>query len=77
MKYALMTFLLLSGTALAASQEFNKTLNDDLKTEIKKDDFKYKKKSHRAPASVETLPVRPVVVEPKIHKTKQIGPQKW
>lgn len=80
MKYFLLVSLFVSHTSWSRIDvNFNQALNEDLKTEIKKDDFKFKKKSHRAPASVEEIPVRPVITEPpKIDKNiRQIGPQKW
>lgn len=80
MKYILVITVFMSHMAFGESKDFNKAINEDLKTEINKDDFKFKKKSHRAPASVqEEVTPRPVVREPaKIDKTiRQIGPQKW
>lgn len=80
MKYLLLFTFLISNFAFSDSKvNFNKALQEDLKTEIKKDDFKYKKKSHRAPASVEA-DSPPVIIQetPKIDKTiRQIGPNKW
>lgn len=80
MKYLLLLTFLISNFAFSESKvNFNKALQEDLKTEIKKDDFKYKKKSHRAPASVES-DSPPVIIQetPKIDKTiRQIGPNKW
>lgn len=80
MKYALFLSLMISGFAWAKTPaNFNQALNEDLRNEIEKDDFKFKKKSHRAPASVKMEPIRPITQEPlKIDKTvRQIGSQKW
>lgn len=80
MKYLLVLSLLLPGITWAKTAEhFHKALQEDLKSEIKKDDFKYKKKSHRAPASVESeTPPKIIQETPKIDKTvRQFGPNKW
>lgn len=80
MKYLLLSAFLIPSFAFAESSvNFNKALQDDLKSEIRKDDFKYKKKSHRAPASVNSE-TPPVIIQdtPKIDRTiRQIGPNKW
>lgn len=80
MKYALFLSLLITTISWAKSPvNFNQALNEDLRHEIEKDDFKFKKKSHRAPASVKMEPVRPLIEEPqKFDKTlRQTGSQKW
>ncbi len=80
MKYALFLSLMISNFALAKTPvNFNQALNDDLRHEIEKDDFKFKKKSFRAPASVKMDTIRPLLEEPqKIDKNlRQIGSRKW
>lgn len=80
MKYALFLSLMITTLGWAKSPvNFNEALNNDLRNEIEKDDFKFKKKSHRAPASVKMEPGPHLIEEPqKIDKTlRQIGSQKW
>ncbi len=59
--------------------DFNQTINEEIKTEIKKDDEAFKKKGpmKREPASVEVevaLPEEPEKIEKNV---RQIGPKTW
>ena len=80
MKYALCLSLLWMASSLYAksTEEFNKTLLNEVRKEIKKDDDSFKKPVQRGPASVGPNPNR-VIVEPlDIDKNvRQIGPNKW
>lgn len=82
MKYALLLSLIIMSSSWARTPvNFNHALNEDVRNEIRKDDFKFRKKSHRAPASIESANdvVQPILHEPlKIEKTvRQIGPRSW
>lgn len=81
MKYLLFLSLLLTFNVWSKTNvNFSDALNDDLEAEIKKDDFKYKKKAFRGPASVnEKKTPEPVIKEvPKVDKKdRQIGPNNW
>lgn len=79
MKYLSVFFLFLSSLAWAKpTVPFNEALQEDLAQEIKQDDFKYKKKSFRAPASVEeNSPAKSIKPPSKLEKVRQIGPNQW
>jgi len=80
MKWLFLSFLI-SSFCFARTDEvykFNKTLMEEMKSDLKKDnveDLKVKGRALRAPASVEE--VSPEVPEKKTDKLKQLGPSKW
>lgn len=81
MKYALLTLLLMSFSAVAADslKDFQKELLGTVESEIKSDDFhlRDKKAPMRGPASVEPVhapaPQRPS----KVEEIRQLGPSEW
>lgn len=82
MKYLLFLSLFLTLNVWSKTKvNFNEALNEDLETEIRKDDYKYKKKAFRGPASVEEAEVpEPLIKEipTKVDKKdRQIGPNNW
>lgn len=80
MRYLALFLLLNSMSAFSKDiSEFNKLMTQDLKSEITKDEDRYKVRT-RAPASVaaEEPQKRPIEETPKIDKTiRQIGPNNW
>jgi hypothetical protein len=59
-------------------KEFNQALNQDLKTEIRKDEDKFKKNFSRTPASVPDTEKSKLEEPTKIDKNvRQIGPNEW
>ena len=81
MKYLLFLSLFLTFNVWSKTKvDFNEALNEDLEAEIKKDDYKFRKKTFRGPASVqETKAQEPLIKEvPKVDKKdRQIGPNNW
>lgn len=84
MKYLIVLSLIVSSIAWSKTTEnFNRALNEDLKQDIQKDDFKYKSRTMRGPASAEPMEVIPssntdIPKEvQKIEKVKQLGPNNW
>lgn len=58
---------------------FNEALLQDVQTDIRKDEDKFKAEPNRGPASVEQVEVDPIIKEElKIDKhNRQIGPKNW
>ena len=79
MKYFLCLSLLAVTSVHAKSiKDFNQVINQDVKSEIRKDEDKFKKVSSRSPASVKAQPEGPTQETPKIDKNvRQIGPNEW
>ncbi len=80
MKLAALFLIFMSGVeAKSDLKDFNSTIQEEIKTQIKKDDEAFKKTPvrSRAPASVESE-IHPPSVPEKIEKNyQQIGPKSW
>lgn len=79
MKFIILLILLVPAAFAKTQVDFNEVLNEDFKSDIQKDDFNYKKKALRAPASVEADDQMHEIKEtPKIDKTvRQTGHSNW
>ena len=63
------------GVSAKTPSDFNKTLTDDVRKEIRKDEEKFKR---RAPASIETVHENKIQDTPRLDKNlRQIGPNRW
>lgn len=80
MKFIILSALLISSFAWAKGprENFNKLLMEDVKSDIKKDEDKFRVKPSRGPASVEpeVAPI-PHKESPIEKKDKVIGPERW
>lgn len=80
MKFIILSALLMSSFAWAKEPQknFNKALMEDVKTDISKDEEKFRVKPSRGPASVESevAPV-PHKESPIEKKDRVIGPERW
>lgn len=82
MKHILLFSIIITTSAFAKPTvvNFNQVLNEEVQTEIKKDDERFKKDHNRSPASVESTRESSQIIEevPKLDKNvRQIGPNKW
>ena len=80
MKYLLVLSLFVSASTWGKPTviNFTQVLTEDLQTDIKKDDEKFKTEQSRGPASVEAEGQSVIQEVPKLDKNvRQIGPNKW
>ena len=80
MKFIILSALLLSSFAWAKEprKNFNKALMEDVKSDIRKDEDKFRVRPSRGPASVvpEVVPI-PHKESPIEKKDRIIGPERW
>jgi len=80
MKFIILSALLISSLAWAKEprQNFNKALMEDVKSDIRKDEDKFRVRPSRGPASVEpeVAPI-PHKESPIEKKDRIIGPERW
>lgn len=58
--------------------DFNKALLQDVKTDVQKNEDRFKQERNRGPASVQENPERKIEEPQKIDKNiRQIGPNRW